>query len=137
MCQSRRDSINTGKPTGKPTSKAMHQVTLDDDGTQDDVYRVYNLPGPQTSPIKVTVSIENKDVLMEVYTGASLSIISETMYKSLSTAPPLQSTQAKLCTYTGEPLGVLGSISVTVQHNQQQKQLSLLVLSGDGPSLLG
>jgi len=85
----------------------MHQVTLDDDSTQDDVYRMYNLPDPKTNPIKVNMSIENQDVLMEVDMGASLSVISETMYKSLSTAPPLHSTQTKLCTYTGEPLGVL------------------------------
>ena len=83
------------------------------------------------------MSIENQDVLMEVDTGASLSVISETTYKSLSTVLPLQPTQAKLCTYMGESLGVLGSISVSVLHNQQQKQLSLLVVSGDGPSLLG
>ena len=132
MCRNRRDPS-----TGKSTSKGMHQVTLDDEGTQDDVYRMYNLPGPQTNPIQVTVSIENQDVLMEVDTGASLSVISEATYKSLSTVLPLQPTQAKLCTYTGESLGVLGSISVSVLHNQQQKQLSLLVVSGDGPSLLG
>ena len=76
----------------------MHQVTLDDDGTQDDVYRMYNLPGSQTNPIQVTVS---QNVLMEVDEGASLSIISETTYKSLSSVSPLQSTQAKLCTYGG------------------------------------
>ena len=133
MCRNRRDPTTTGKST----TKGMHQVTLDEDGTQDDVYRMYNLLGPQTNPIQVTVSIENQDVLMEVDTGASLSVISETTYKSLSSVPPLQSTQAKLCTYTGESLGVLGSISVSVQHNQQQKQLSLLVVSGNGPSLLG
>ena len=132
MCRNRRDPT-----TGKSASKGMHQVTLDDKGTQDDVYRMYSLPGPQTNPIQVTVSIENQDVLMEVDTGASLSVISEATYKSLSTVLSLQPTQAKLCTYTGESLGVLGSISVSVLHNQQQKQLSLLVVSGDGPSLLG
>ena len=133
MCRNRRDPITTGKST----TKGMYQVTLDDDRTQDDFYRVHNLLGPLTNPIQVTVSIENQDVLMEVDTGASLSVISETTYKSLSSVPPLQPTQAKLCTYTGESLGVLGSISVSVQHNEKQKQLSLLVVSGNGPSLLG
>ena len=115
MCQNHRDPTTTGKST----TKGMHQVTLDDDGTQDDVYRMYNLLGPQTNPIQVTVSIENQDVLMA---GALLSVISETTHKLLSSVPPLQPTQAKLCTYTGESLGVLGSISVSVQHNEQQKQ---------------
>jgi len=90
----------------------MHKVTLDDDGIQDDVYKMYNLPGPQTNSFQVTVNIESQDVLMEVDTGTSLSVISEMTYKSLSSAPSLQSTQAKLRTFTGESLGVLGSISV-------------------------
>ena len=131
MCRSRQDASSS-----KGTFKGMHQVMLDDDETED-VYKMYNLPGPQTNPIQVMVSIEGQDVLMEVDTGASLSVVSEMTYKSMSSAPPLQSTRAKLCTYTGESLGVLGSISVSVCHNQQQKQLSLLVVSGDGPSLLG
>ena len=42
MCRNRRDPTTTGKST----TKGMHQVTLDDDGTQDDVYRMYNLLGP-------------------------------------------------------------------------------------------
>ena len=37
MCRNRRDPT-----TGKSASKGMHQVTLDDEGTQDDVYRMYN-----------------------------------------------------------------------------------------------
>ena len=46
-------------------------------------------------------------------------------------------TQARLRTYTGEPLSVLGSITVAVHHNHQQRTLPLLVVKGGGPSLLG
>ena len=46
-------------------------------------------------------------------------------------------TQARLHTYTGELLPVLGSITVPVHHNYQQKILPLLVVKGGGPSLLG
>ena len=75
--QSRQDS-----PRSKSTPKGMYQVILDDDETED-VYRMYNLPA---NPIQVTVSIEGQDVLMKVETGASLSVVSEMTYMSLSSA---------------------------------------------------
>ena len=72
-----------------------------------------------------------------VDTGASLSIISEETYHSLAKTPALLPTQAKLRIYTGESLPVLGSVTVVVHHNHQQKTLPLLVFKGGGPSLLG
>ena len=74
---------------------------------------------------------------MELDTGASLSIISEKVYKTLPSAPKLQPTSAQLRTYTGESIKVLGCISVKVCHNSQEKCVPLLVVSGEGPSLLG
>ena len=77
---------------------------------------------------------------MEVDTGAALSVISKTTYDQLwskESAPPLKPTTAKLKTYTGEHMQVVGSISVEVEHNQQKKQLDLIVVGGEGPSLMG
>ena len=42
-----------------------------------------------------------------------------------------------LKTYTRETIKVLGSLSVNVAHNGQLKSLPLLVVAGNGPSLLG
>ena len=67
---------------------------------------------------------------MEIDTGASLSTISQKTYRSLNNASQLQSTEARQCTYTGEPLPVQGSITVSVHHNHQQKTLPLLVVGG-------
>ena len=68
---------------------------------------------------------------MEVDTGASLSLISETTFKTLwdaDTAPPLQQTEVKLRTYTGQEICVLGSIMVTAETKGQQARLPLLVV---------
>lgn len=43
----------------------------------DEVHVIYNLPDSQSNPIQVTLNIKNQDVLMEVDTEASLSIMSE------------------------------------------------------------
>ena len=98
---------------------------------------MYNLPGAQIDPIQVDMWIGDQELPMEVDTGASLSIISEQTYHSLIKAPALLLTQARLRTYTGEPMPVLGLITVPVHHNNKQKILPLLVVKGGGPSLLG
>ena len=77
---------------------------------------------------------------MEIDTGASLSLISEETYQhtwSREATPPLLPSQAHLRTYTAEAIQTLGRIEVEVSINNQTKQLSLEVVQGSGPSLLG
>ena len=86
------------------------------------------------------VKLDGKELSMEVDTGASLSLMSETTYKKLwesDTLPELQQTAVKLRTYTGEEIRVLGCINVKVQSKEQEAHLPLLVVKGNGPSLLG
>jgi len=51
--------------------------------------------------------------------------------------PLLQPTQARLQTYTGKPLTVLGAINIDVQYQKQSATLPLVVVRGSGPMLLG
>ena len=88
--------------------------------------------------IWATVQINKADLKMELDTGASLSIISETTYSSLShTLPQLSQSKVTLSTYTGEKITPLGSMDVQVQYQGQEVSLPLLVVPGNGPSLLG
>ena len=77
---------------------------------------------------------------MEIDKGAAVLLISETMYRKTwkkCEAPPLQSTKTKLKTYTGEEVPVLGTIRVEVTHCSESKMLSLVIVKGEGPSLMG
>ena len=101
---------------------------------------MFNVRETQGKPFLVTVQLNNCDLEMEIDTGASLSIMSEKTYRSLWTTqsqPSLQPTTVKLHTYTKESIAVLGSITVDVSYKGQRKSLSLLVVAGEGPSLLG
>ncbi len=51
--------------------------------------------------------------------------------------PPLQTSTARLSTYTGERISVLGQITLRVSFQQQNQSLALLVVPGTGPTLLG
>ena len=75
------------------------------------------------------------EVEMEVDTGASATIMSEATYRRTwpkVKAPLLQPTQTRLQTYTGEPLTVLGAITVDVQYHKQSATLPLVVVLGSG-----
>ncbi len=74
---------------------------------------------------------------MEVDTGAEVSIVSESTYKSLFPSTRLAKANVVLKTYTDTPIPVLGERAVTVQYRDQVQQLKLLVVAGEGPSLLG
>ena len=77
---------------------------------------------------------------MEVDTGAALSLISDATYKQLwpsVNAPQLRKPSIRLRTYTGEELQLVGEAVVWVQYQNQQEDLNLVIVKGDGPSLLG
>ena len=76
---------------------------------------------------------------MEVDTGATLSVMSEEIYhRTWKDNPPLiTKSRAKLKTYTGETIPVMGALQVDVSHAGQQKQLQRIITMGNGPTLLG
>ena len=101
---------------------------------------LYSVKDRRRKPFVVKPSLNGTDLLMEIDTGASLSLISEETYQhtwSREATPPLLPSQAHLRTYTAEAIQTLGRIEVEVSINNQTKQLSLEVVQGSGPSLLG
>ena len=85
----------------------------------------------------VDVTLNGQSLQMELDTGASVSLMSEYQYKQLREAPSLEKSSVTLRTYTGENLSTLGSIRVTATCNNQTKTLPILVITGNGPNLMG
>ena len=77
--------------------------------------------------------------MMEIDTGASYFDISGTTHKQLWQQKRIMPTTVKLCTYmyTGESLAVKGSMMAHIHYGDKEVKLSSLVLTDDGPSLLG
>ena len=51
--------------------------------------------------------------------------------------PTLNETASRLKTNTGEPIEICGEIEVDVKLERRHARLSLIVVEGNGPSLLG
>ena len=56
---------------------------------------------------------------------------------STSVASPMQPSKVRLRPYTGESIKVVGSIDLKVEHKGQEAEVSLLIVDGDGPTLMG
>ena len=81
----------------------------------------------QSRPIYCDVLVKGTPLTMEV----------ETTRKSLFPESKLAKTNVVLKMYTHETIPVLGELTVEVHYGTQTEQLSLVVVAGEGPSLLG
>jgi hypothetical protein len=74
---------------------------------------------------------------MKVETGEAPSVISEATRKKTFSKETLHLSELALRTYTDEPMQVVGTFNVKVQYGEQNQKLVLVVVKGNGPSLLG
>ena len=118
----------------RPTNTVQQEEQL-----SDECFSLYSvaLLQKKVPSIDVVLQVESKDITMQVDTGASLTIISEHIYRKLFNHVKLSAFQSKITTYTGEPIVVHGYACVNVRYKGQQAVLPLVVVAGDGPSLLG
>ena len=115
-----------------------HQVQTAE--SQVEEYPLFTIANEGTRPVVVTLRLDDREIDMEVDTGAAVSLISATTYQTLwaeDRAPELFASSVKLRTYTREVIEVLGAIEVDVRYMDLQERLRLLVVAGDGPSLFG
>ena len=146
VCRSKPKSTSFLHPRQKDThqiqSQDTHQVQPDEASGDMECgeYNLFNVKDRNNHPMQVTATINAANLLLEVDTGATLSIISQNTYETLwadGKIPLLQPSGARLRTYTGEEIKVMGNLEVDVKLNGQEERLNLLVVEGNGPSLLG
>ena len=80
--------------------------------------------------------IQDQMIDLEIDTGATVYVINENTYRQLKNSTVLKKTQTILRTYSGEKIIPMGEIDVSVNYQNREHVLPLLVISG-GPNLLG
>ena len=122
----------------RSTHRVQDEIpTSDSETSSGDEYHLHKLGEQSSNPIEVEVLVNDKKLVMEVDTGAALSIISETTRKARFPGLRLHKSNVILKTYTEEPMQVVGNLHVRVHYGSQQAKLVLVVVGGDGPSLFG
>lgn len=119
-------------------AKRAHQLSAENrqDCKLDALYKVQET---KETPFCVTAVVDKAEVIMEVDTGASISVMSEKTFKDTwrGSGPKLQSSHIQVKTYTGETLNILGFIDTEVEYEGQKAFLPLQIIAGNGPTLLG
>ena len=81
--------------------------------------------------------MSGQPVTMELDTGAAASVMSNTTFKELFHHLKTRRSPLVLNTYSGHVLKVLGEVTLDVGYlGRPAKSLSLVVVDGDGPTLL-
>ena len=102
-----------------------------------DDFTLFTFRNKSTPPILIDLELNNRNIVMELDTGAAMSLISETIKKELFPTVNLRHSEVVLKTYTSEKITVLGEMDVDVKYGDQENTLTLLVIKGPGPSLIG
>ena len=125
---------------------AAHAVTesapSDDSLDEQDVCSVYTVGRPKCPPITAEVLMFGVPVQFEVDTGAASTLVSADTFRDVSAhgghgGLELSRSDAKLRSYTGNAIPVLGEFSAVVKYEDQHLDLPVLVVDSDGPNLLG
>ena len=81
--------------------------------------------------------VDDESVKTEIDTGSAVFIISESFFSFVFGTTNLQKTETKLCSYLGKQLTVKGKVAYAISYKGQTFTLPLIVLAGEGPTLLG
>jgi predicted aspartyl protease len=100
-------------------------------------YALHKVKDDTAKPVMVTLLVDEQEVQTEVDTGASLSFIPWNTYQKLKKKTRMRPSTTNLRTYSGERVKVLGILNVEVEYNNQKQALTLMVVEGNGPRLLG
>ena len=88
-------------------------------------------------PWNVSVNIEGVTVSIQLDTGASLSLMSETTFRELWPQRKLTSSEVRLSSCSGESIPVVGSVQVKVRYKSQEFIVPLIIVKGSHLTLLG
>ena len=110
----------------------------DEENECDESYSLYMISDHSKAPILVDVTVNGELLRMEVDTGATYTVIGQDRLPESLREQTLRPSSIVLQTYSAEQLKVVDDLVCTVQFGEQVvNDLSLLVVPGDRPALLG
>lgn len=136
-CRKKGHIARVCRSKGKKTASEVKTVNGEAEVDYEEPLNAVKSPTGRVPPLRVQVLVDGCEVPMEIDTGASRSIMSESVFRSIWPKRGLQGSTIQLHTYSKGPIPVVGALRVNVECNDQTAQLTLLVVKGDGPTLLG
>ena len=119
-CTKQKGKATMVKPRKPHDSSTVHRVETQDSG--EETYQLFTVKENANSPaFCANLRNNGKDLVMEIDTGSSVSIISKgTFDKRFADNILLTPSTSKLRTYTGEVMPVVGMVEVDVEYKGQK-----------------
>ena len=144
-CQKLNHFANVCKANIQQTTRLVENDTHSKsvDKLYDDTYTLglYHTNTTHTIPPYIcNAQIEGSDMILEVDTGSSVSLISGVEWAKMCQQSELTldtHNVPRLRTYAGTTIEPLGRTYVNVCYNNQQHRLPAIIIPGPGPNLLG
>ena len=144
VCRSKKSNKHAHKHSdARQSTQRTKWVTADVDcedretASDSNDLKLFMIGEKSSPPIEVEVQIDGQPLHMEVDTGAAVSIVSEETVKRLFPTASLNKSSVTLRTYTEERMRVCGEFQAQVRYGTQERSLTVVVVSGAGPSLFG
>ncbi len=150
VCRSKLQTARPIKGSSTPHSSSsnsksqrnfyLEENTVSPEHSVERAYGMFSVTDGKYDPIRVNVHINGMPVEMDMDTGASATIISNSTYLQLKQEYRIQELERgdiRLKTYTGEAIQVLGKVKVQVSYNNCNLNLGVYVVEGQGPNLMG
>lgn len=88
-------------------------------------------------PIKLSVTLENIPILMELDSGSAVTVFSKALYDKYFANKPLFPSMTTLVNYAGTEIYPVGVVSLNVTYSKCTQLLDVLVVEKSEPALLG
>ena len=137
-CKKQADMKRSGAP--QRSTHMVREENINSDEEEEDMNALYKMDYGRTKPIKIEIHLNGVPVVMEVDTGASLTVVNEITFNEIKSRCPslkLEASKIKFRTFTGEIVPTLGETKVYVAYDNQVAELPLFVVAGNKPCLLG
>jgi len=137
VCRSKKDSSNA-KASKKPLSTHAISEKHMPEERYEYSFTIQDTKGAKdkTDSLYITMTLNGKEVPMEIDTSSAVSIMAETKFKEIS-SNILQESQVNLCTYSGEKINVKGEAMCNIEYEGKSYVLPMVIISGEGLTLLG
>lgn len=116
------------RPEQNWRKQPVRYLEIDDPApnNHDDEFKLFQISEEKPEPsIMIPVKVNGEECSMELDTGASVLIMSEEAWRKRFPTAPLEESQIKLRTYTGEALDIIGQANVQVTYQDQIANLPL------------
>ena len=141
-CKKRGHIVKACRSKRGIPEKAHHlrDEQTDSDSQEEGSYTMFTVRSPASQPLLGKVTINGIPVQMELDTGAAYSVITLTTYQRIAqqkSVNTLEPSNLKLRSYSGDTIQVYGQVPVVVRYGQQERELYVQVVAGEGPDLMG